>query len=86
MARKSGTLRRIASRTVSAGREHAEKLLKGKETVPEAAGAVVEDLLSGSKAKAEPEKAEKVLSKVKASTKKKPTTKTTSARERSQSK
>ena len=50
MAMKSGRLHRIASKTVAAGREHAEKLLRGVETLPEAAGAAIEELLSSSKA------------------------------------
>ena len=86
MARKSGVLRRIASKTMDAGLEHVDKVLKGEETLPEAAGAAVEDLLSGSKAKSQPKRAERVLSKVKASTNKRPTTKATSARKKSQSK
>jgi hypothetical protein len=51
MAKKSGTLGRIASKTLAAGREHVGKLISGTETVAQAAGAAVEDLLSGSKAK-----------------------------------
>jgi len=58
-------------------------VLKGEETLPEAAGAAVEDLLSSLKAKAASQKAEKVLSKAKTSTKKKSTVKAGSARKES---
>jgi len=51
MAAKSGTLGRIASKTIAAGRSHVSKVLAGEETLPEAAGAAVEDLLSGSKSR-----------------------------------
>lgn len=51
MAEKPGVLHRIASKTAVVGREHVAKVLKGAETLPEAAGAAVEDLLSGSKAR-----------------------------------
>jgi len=49
MATTSATLGHIASKTLAAGRVHAAKALLGEETSPEAAGATVEDLLSGSK-------------------------------------
>ena len=48
---KSGTLGRIAAKTVAAGREHVAEVLKGAETLPEAIGGAVEDLLSGPKAR-----------------------------------
>jgi hypothetical protein len=51
MATRSGTLGSIASKTMAAGRVHMAKALLGQETLPEAAGGVVDDLLSGSKAK-----------------------------------
>lgn len=51
MAAKSGTLGRIASKTMATGRTHVSKILAGEETLPEAAGAAVEDLLSGSKSR-----------------------------------
>jgi hypothetical protein len=51
MARKSGVLHRIASKTMDAGLDHVDKVLKGEETLPEAAGAAVEDLLSSPKAR-----------------------------------
>jgi hypothetical protein len=59
VAKTSGTLGRIASKTVAAGREHVAKVLLGEETLPEAAGAAVEDLLSGAKAKSAPKTASK---------------------------
>ena len=49
MAQKKGTLGRIASKTVAAGRAHMAKVILGEETLPEAAGGTVEDLLSGKK-------------------------------------
>jgi hypothetical protein len=49
MERKSETLARIAAKTMDAGREHVARVLQGTETLPEAAGATVEELLSGSK-------------------------------------
>lgn len=49
MAKKTGTMRRIVTKTVAAGRSHLAKVLTGDETIPEAAGGTVEDLLSGSK-------------------------------------
>ncbi|MHB8384042.1 MAG: hypothetical protein ACYDC3_17070 [Candidatus Binataceae bacterium] len=48
---KKGILSRVASKTFAAGREHVAKILKGEESVPEAAGSAVENMLSGSKAK-----------------------------------
>jgi hypothetical protein len=45
-------LSKIASRTMEAGRMHAAKALTGDETIPEAAGGTVEDLLAGSKSSA----------------------------------
>jgi hypothetical protein len=42
-------LSKIASKTIEAGRMHAANALTGDETIPEAAGGTVEDLLSGSK-------------------------------------
>jgi hypothetical protein len=54
MAAKSETLSRILSKTMAAGGEHVAKALKGEETLPEAAGAAVEDILSGSTKKAAP--------------------------------
>jgi hypothetical protein len=83
MAKKSGPLHRIASKTLAAGRDHVSKVFTGEETLPEAAGAVVEDLLSSAKAKSAAHKAEDVLSKSKASTKRKPTVKSSSARKKS---
>jgi len=87
MTRKPGVLHRIASKTVAAGREHVDKVLKGEETLPEAAGAAIEDLFPSSKVKSESKTAERPLSKVRTPTKKKTTkTQTTTARKRSQSK
>jgi hypothetical protein len=51
MATKPGVLSRIASKTVAAGRAHISKVIKGEETLAEAAGATVGDLLSTPKAK-----------------------------------
>jgi hypothetical protein len=79
MAKKSGTLHRIASKTLAAGRDHVSKVFTGEETLPEAAGGAVEDLLSSAKAKSAAQKAEKVLSKARASAKRKPTVKGSSA-------
>jgi hypothetical protein len=59
MAKKTGTMRRIATKTVAAGRSHLAKVLTGDETIPEAAGGTVEDLLSGSKTKASANPVEK---------------------------
>jgi hypothetical protein len=59
MATKPGVLRRVASKTVAAGRRHVAKVLKGEETVAEAAGGTVEDLRSGPKAKSAPRPAVK---------------------------
>jgi hypothetical protein len=50
MATKSGALSRIASKATAAGRVHIGKILKGEETLPEAAGGTFENLLSGSRA------------------------------------
>ena len=50
MAKKSGSMRRIAKKAVAAGRVHAAKVLLGEETLPEAAGGTVRGLLSSSKA------------------------------------
>ena len=47
-----GVLSKIASKTIEAGRMHAANALTGDETIPEAAGGTVEDLLSGSKSSA----------------------------------
>ena len=44
MAKKPGTLNRIVWKTMAAGSEHVTEVLKGEETLPEAAGAAVEDL------------------------------------------
>jgi hypothetical protein len=48
VARKSGALNRIVSKTMAAGTDHVAKVLKGGEALAEAAGAAVQDLLSGS--------------------------------------
>jgi hypothetical protein len=84
MATKSGVLHRIASKTMDAGLEHVGKALKGEETLPEAPGAVVEDLLSGSKAKSSSSKTSRNALKARSSAeKKKPAMKTGSARTKS---
>ena len=82
MARKPGTLNRIVSKTMEAGSEHVAKVLKGEETLPEAAGAAVEDLLSGSTSRPSPKAALRKAVKSKVSTKKKPATKSGSARKK----
>ena len=79
MATKSGTLSRIVSKTMAAGSEHVAKVLKGEETLPEAAGAAVEDLLSGSTSRPLPRAAVRKAVKSKASAKKKATVKSDSA-------
>jgi hypothetical protein len=86
MARKSGVLHRIASKTMDAGLDHVDKVLKGEETLPEAAGAAVEDLLSSSKARSSSSKtpSRKTLDH-KDSARKNPAGKTGSARKKSQS-
>jgi hypothetical protein len=83
MARKPGVLRRIASKTMDAGLQHVDKVLKGEETLPEAAGAAVEDLLSTSKVKSAAQNAQKVSPNAKASAKRKPTIKGGAARKKS---
>lgn len=80
MARKPGTLNRIVSKTMAAGSEHVAKVLKGLETLPEAAGAAVEDLLSGSTSRPSPKAAIRKAVKSKVSVKKKPAVKSGSSR------
>jgi hypothetical protein len=82
MATKRGTINRILSKTMAAGSEHVAKALKGEETLPEAAGAAVEDLLSGSTSRPAPKAAIRKAVKSKVSTRKKPTTKSGSARKK----
>jgi hypothetical protein len=83
MARKPGVLHRIASKTMDAGLEHVEKVLKGEETLPEAAGAAVEDLLSSSKVKSAAQAAQKGSPDAKASAKRKSTIKGGAVRKKS---
>jgi hypothetical protein len=83
MATKSGALSRIASKAMAAGRVHIGKVLKGEETLPEAAGGTVENLLSGSRVASASKT--KDAPKKKLSAKKKPTTHV-SSRRKSQSK
>jgi hypothetical protein len=52
MVKKTGTVRRIAARTLAAGGAHLAKVLTGDETIAEAAGGTVEDLMTSSSAKA----------------------------------
>jgi hypothetical protein len=85
MATKSGALSRIASKAMAAGRVHIGKVLKGEETLPEAAGGTVENLLSGSRAASASKTIAKDAPKKKLSAKKKPTTHV-SSRRKSQSK
>jgi hypothetical protein len=72
MATKSGSLSRLLSKTIAAGSEHVAKALKGEETLPEAAGAAVEDLLSGSSTRPAAKAATRKAVKSKVSAKKKP--------------
>jgi hypothetical protein len=91
---KRGMLGEMASKTVEAGRTHVAKVLSGEETLPEAAGAAVEDLLSGSKGKSSskakaPKSAtavRKKSTKPKATAKKKPVPKNKGSRKKSRSK
>jgi hypothetical protein len=83
MAKKSGVLHRIASKTIDTGLEHAGKVLKGEETLPEAAGGAVEDLLSSPKVKSATQGAKKVLPKAKASANRKMRVKGSSTRKKS---
>jgi hypothetical protein len=80
VATKSGTLNRIVSKTMAAGSEHVSKVLAGEETLPEAAGAAVEDLLSGSTARPARKAATRKAAQSKVSVKKKPTAKSGSHR------
>ena len=82
MATKSGTLNRIVSKTMAAGSEHIVRALKGEETLPEAAGAAVEDLLSGSTSRPSPKAAIRKAVKSKVVTKKKPAMKSGSSRKK----
>jgi len=79
VARKPGTLNRIVSKTMAAGSEHVAKVLKGEETLPEAAGAAVEDLVSGSTSRPSPKTAIRKGVKSTVSAKKKLTTKSGSS-------
>jgi len=80
MATKSGRLSKLLSKTMAAGSEHVAKALKGEETLPEAAGAAVEDLLSGSSTRPTPKAAVRKAIKSKVSAKKKPAAKAGSQR------
>lgn len=80
MATKSGTLARIVSKTRASGSEHGVIALKGEETLAEAAGAAVEDLLSGSRARSSAKTTIRKAVKTKVSTKKKPAAKRGSRR------
>jgi hypothetical protein len=82
MATKPGTLNRILSKTMAAGSEHVAKALKGEETLPEAAGAAVEDLLSGSTSRPAPKAAIRKAVKSKVSTRKKSTVRSNSSRKK----
>ena len=82
MARKLGTLNRIVSNTIAAGSEHVAKALKGEETLPQAAGAAVEELLSGSTSRPSPTAAIRKAVNSKVSVKKKPAAKSGSARKK----
>ena len=82
MATKSGTLSGLLSKTMAAGSEHVAKALKGEETLPEAAGAAVEDLLSGSTSRPSPKAAIRKAVKSKVSVKKKLAVKSDSSRKK----
>jgi len=82
MATKSGRLSRLLSKTMAAGSEHVTKALKGEETLPEAAGAAVEDLLSGSTSRPSPKAAIRKAVKSKVSVKKKAAAKSSSSRKK----
>jgi hypothetical protein len=70
---------------MDAGLEHADKVLKGEETLPEAAGAAVEDLLSSSKARSSSSKTQsRKAVDHKDSARKNPARKAGSARKKSQ--
>jgi hypothetical protein len=87
MASKSGTLGRIASKTLEASREHVGKLMSGAETLAQAAGGAVEDLLSGTQAKSTKTAAvRKVSAKKRAVIKKKKRAKRSSTSKKSKSK
>jgi hypothetical protein len=64
----------------ASGSEHVVKAIKGGETLPEAAAAAVEDLLSGSKARSSAKTTIRKAVKTKVSTKKKPAAKRGSRR------
>jgi hypothetical protein len=84
MAKESGTLGKLASKTLAAGREHVAKIISGEETVAEAAGGTVEDLISGPKEKeAKKNAVKKVTANKAAAVKKKTTAKRPSARKKS---
>jgi hypothetical protein len=85
MATKSGTLSRIVSKTMAAGSKHVSKVLDGEETLPEAAGAAVEDLLSGSSARPARKAATRTATQSKVSAKKKPAAKSGSRRKKAKS-
>jgi hypothetical protein len=82
VARKPGTLNRIVSKTMATGGDHVAKVLKGLETLPEAAGAAVEDLLSGSTSRPSPKAAIRKAVKSKVSVKKKAAVKSGSSRKK----
>jgi hypothetical protein len=82
MPTKTGTLIRLLSKTMAAGSEHAAKALKGEETLPEAAGAAVEDLLSGSSTRPAAKAAIRKAVKSKVSTEKKLAVKSNSSRKK----
>jgi hypothetical protein len=83
MATKSGTLSQLLSKTMATGSEHIAKALKGEETLPEAAGAAVEDLLSGSPKGSASKAAVRKAVKSKRAAKKKSTAKGDSQRQKS---
>jgi hypothetical protein len=60
---------------MACGSEHVVKALKGEETLPEAAGAAVEDLLSGSRARSSAKTTIQKAVKKKVPSKKKPAAK-----------
>jgi hypothetical protein len=82
VAKKPGAFNRIVSKTMAAGSDHVAKVLKGVETLPEAAGAAVEDLLSGSTSRPSPKAAIRKAATSKVSVKKKPGMKSDSSRKK----
>jgi hypothetical protein len=71
---------------MATGREHVAKVLTGEETVPEAAGAAVEELLSGSASRSTSKPATRKAAQTKGSAKKKLSAKAGSVRKKAKNK